>query len=119
MYSLYDDRVSGNNVETGLQPLTSKKVNYFNEFDDTDEPVIYSGVDVDKKGSLAERDYGAAANANRAIDSEPIFSSEVVPEPDTSGLQEFNEQQRAQQDAEQMERVRSEAGDFSDISGLG
>lgn len=72
MYSLYDDTSDGRAIEDGLIPLTKQRVNYFNEFDDLGvDPTIYTGVDVNKEGSLSDRDYGGGATTQK-IDSEPV-----------------------------------------------
>lgn len=78
MYSLYDDGTdAANGIETGLQPLDPSRVNYFKEFDNLKtEPVIYSGVDTDRKGPLAERDYGNSGNTSQTLLTEPVSNSE-------------------------------------------
>ncbi len=94
MYSLYDDTSDGRAIEDGLIPLTKQRVNYFNEFDDLGvDPTIYSGVDVNKEGSLSDRDYGGGATTQK-IDSEPIVNKTGIPEPDITGLSELSRQEQ-------------------------
>jgi hypothetical protein len=75
MYSLYDDSETGNNIESGLQPVNGRteRVNYFKEFDDLSvTPTIYSGV-VEGYGTNPEAgDYGLLANSIQTIESEPV-----------------------------------------------
>ena len=109
MYSLYDDAAEEKNgIETGLMPLSANRVNYFKEFDDlSGEPVIYSGVDVNKEGNLAQRDYGNAGNAIQKVDSEPVDGSVTMNETIT----ELNNLRAAERASENAEIIRSEIGD--------
>ncbi len=78
MYSLYDDRVGDNGIETGLIPIEKKRVNYFNEFDDLDNPTIYSGKDPYTGG-----DYGTETSQKIQIDPDKELAT--PPEGDGGG----------------------------------
>jgi hypothetical protein len=112
MYSLYDDTENGQNgIETGLMPISNLgKVNYFREFDNTNEEVIYSGVDAGKKPS--EGHYGEPANTTQKITSEPVGI-----EVDGSTITELNNLRAAETSADPF-GARAEAGDLADFGNI-
>ena len=112
MYSLYDDSAEEKNgIETGLQPLGTNRVNYFREFDDlSKDAVIYSGVDVDKPGSLVERDYGNSGNSIQVITSEPVAGSADM----NAVITELSNQREIDRSAE----TAAEVGDLANFANI-